>query len=89
MRVQKCQFESIVAGSDRRFSKIMIKIAQNITLTLFAIALSIWSGNIAEGAGGLWFVGVLPVAGWLVCSSESEYMADERCKRRGCRDSVS
>ena len=42
-----------------------MKHIQNVTFLAYAIPLSIWSGNISERAGGLWFAGVILVAGWL------------------------
>ena len=35
-----------------------------IALTVYALALSVWSGNIIVGAGGSWLAGAVPVVGW-------------------------
>ena len=37
---------------------------QNVTLAAYALALSIWSGNIMLGSGGSWLAGAVPVVGW-------------------------
>ena len=41
-----------------------MKTAQHITLAAYALALSVWSGNIMLGSGGHWLAGAAPVAGW-------------------------
>ncbi|GAG14230.1 unnamed protein product [marine sediment metagenome] len=38
---------------------------QIATLAAYAVALSVWSGNIMLGGGGHWLAGAVPVVGWL------------------------
>ena len=41
-----------------------MKTVQRITLAAYALALSVWSGNIMLGSGWHWLAGAVPVVGW-------------------------